>query len=36
MKINHEGGPTLNLGQILLQDRDYENFGEMEIEPSFV
>ena len=27
---------TLNLGQILLEDRDYENFGEMEIEPSLV
>ena len=36
MKINYEGGPTLNLGQILLEDRDYENFGEMEIEQSFV
>ena len=27
---------TLNLGQIVLEYRDYENFGEMEIEPSFV
>ena len=36
MKINYEGSPTLSLGQILLKDRDYKNFGEMEIEPRFV
>ena len=31
LKINYEGGPTHNLVQILLGDRDRENFSEMEI-----
>ena len=31
IKINYEGGPTLNLVQIMLEDRDRENFSEMEI-----
>ena len=31
MKINYEGGPTLNLVQILLEDRNHENFIQMEI-----
>ena len=31
IKINYEGGPTLNLVQIPLEDRDRENFSEMEI-----
>ena len=31
IKINYEGGPTLHLVQILLEDRDRENFSEMEI-----
>ena len=31
IKINYEGGPTLNLVQIPLEDHDRENFSEMEI-----
>ena len=30
-KINLRGGPTLNLVQILLEDRDREYFSEKEI-----
>ena len=31
IKINYVGGPTLKLVQIMLEDRDRENFSEMEI-----